>query len=96
MTTYIYVIGTQGNLQKIGYAADPAKRLAQLQTGNPEKLFLHYKIPVPDTRARLVEQRIHKEINYKRTMGEWFKLSPKEAIDLLDYAVIRWVDDQLL
>lgn len=96
MTTYIYVIGTQGNLQKIGYAADPNKRLAQLQTGNPERLYLHHKIPVPDSRARLVEKHIHKEISYKRATGEWFKLTPKEAVDLLNYAVIRWVDDQLL
>jgi hypothetical protein len=94
--TYIYIIGNRDSLQKIGYAINPAKRLKQLQTGNPEELFLHHKIEVPDDRARLIEQHIHREINYKRTKGEWFKLSPKEAIALLNFAAIRWVDDQML
>ena len=93
---YIYAIGNKDSLQKIGYAADPAKRLKQLQTGNPEQLYLHHSIQVPDSRARLVEQHIHKELNYKRTKGEWFKLTPSEARQFLNYAAIRWVDDSLL
>jgi len=92
---YIYVIGTNDK-QKIGFSGDVNKRLSTLQTGNPEKLIIHHKIEVPSERARLVENKIHKEYSYLRIKGEWFSMTPEKAKIVLDYALIRWADDPLL
>ena len=84
---YLYAIIDQKNqLVKIGYAKDPAKRCAQLQTGNPNPLSVIWKVEVEESRAKLVETKIHKEYNYKRVRGEWFKMSEQEATDVLNHA----------
>jgi len=39
-TDYVYIIGETGTANvKIGTSSTPTRRLAQLQTGNPRKLF---------------------------------------------------------
>jgi hypothetical protein len=91
----IYIIGTNER-QKIGYSGDVNKRLKTLQTGNPETLTIHHTIEVPNERARLVENKIHKEYNHLRIKGEWFNMTPNKAKDVLDFALIRWADDPLL
>ena len=64
----IYFIKAQSNV-KIGYAADPLKRLKELQTGNPYKLKLVATMPG----CFKTESAIHEVYKkYKRT-GEWFK-----------------------
>lgn len=94
---YLYAIADNTNqLIKIGYAADPKKRCAQLQTGNPNPLSVIWQVEIAENRARLVEDKIHKEYNYKRFRGEWFRMSAVEATDILNYAIIRWADDTLL
>jgi hypothetical protein len=93
---YIYVIGTEGRYQKIGFSNDVVKRLATLQTGNPEQLAIHHYEEVPADRVRLLERHIHKELNHKRIIGEWFALTPDEAKAMLQHAVIRWLDDETI
>lgn len=93
---FIYVIGNQTNRQKIGFSQDVHKRLSSIQTGNPEKLYLHHYVSVPKNRVRLLEKKIHTEMSYKRISGEWFNMSPSEAIAFLDFSVIRWLEDTLL
>lgn len=93
---YIYIIGTHNNHQKIGFAKDPHRRLKTLQTGNPDKLYLHHYVEIPDEKTRIMERKIHSEIGYKRISGEWFDITVDEAIGILDHAVIRWLDDPLL
>lgn len=91
----MYAIG-DGSRVKIGHSADPEHRLATLQTGNSAVLTLLGKIEVPDDRALLVEQKIHREYRHKHKRGEWFNFTEAEAISILAYAEIRWVDDPLL
>jgi predicted GIY-YIG superfamily endonuclease len=93
---YIYIIGNNENRQKIGFAKDPHRRLKNLQTGNPDKLYLHYYVEIPDEKTRIMESKIHSEISYKRISGEWFNISVEDAKLVLDHAVIRWLDDSLL
>lgn len=93
---FIYVIGNQTNRQKIGFSKDVQKRLSSIQTGNPEKLFLHHYVEVPKDRVRLLEKKIHTEMSYKRISGEWFNMTPEEAKLFLDFSVIRWLEDTLL
>ena len=92
---FIYIIGSSDK-QKIGISGDIPQRLQTLQTGNPEKLTVHHYVEVPDHRALVMEQKIHKELSHYRIRGEWFKMSPEMAKSQLNYAIIRWLDDPLL
>ena len=76
MKTYIYFIraGNYGSPIKIGVANNIAKRMAELQTGNPYKLVLVDWIEFDSRRkAYDIERKIHKELSQKRMEGEWFK-----------------------
>lgn len=99
MENYVYVIAArpEGPV-KIGYSADPQRRLAQLQTGQPEKLHLYHAEPFTPQRAPLFEKIIHKTIRHHRKKGEWFDISVSTAIGEIGFAVITYgdVDDHLL
>ena len=92
---YIYAIGTE-HRQKIGFSKDPAARLRHLQTGNAEELHLHGSIEVPESRVKLLERFLHKDMSYKRVKGEWFNLTKAEVLEYLSFAEITWVHDPLL
>lgn len=93
---FIYVIGPEIGSQKIGFSSDVERRLKALQTGHPEKLFIHHKVSVEKARVRLLERIIHKENRHIRLTGEWFNFTPKEAQETVDHAIIRYLDDSLL
>lgn len=93
---FIYVIGTKDRKQKIGISKNVNKRLTELQTGNPEKLYIHHFEEVPKDRVRLLERKIHKEFSYKRLEGEWFNMTSEEAKHMVMFAVIRWLEDDTL
>lgn len=63
--SYIYVIGTE-NQVKIGFSKTPEKRLKQLQTGNMNKLQLFYKEEVQDSKVRIIEHLIHRDLRDKK------------------------------
>ena len=90
---FLYVIGTTENKQKIGFTNDLNKRLKTLQTGNPDKLIIHHFEEVPNHRARIMEKRLHRDLSHKRLKGEWFNLTPLEAKSMLQFAIIRYLDD---
>jgi hypothetical protein len=56
---------------KVGRSADPARRLAQLQTASPARLELMGSIPGDEDE----EKRIHAlfEFQHERLNGEWFR-----------------------
>ncbi|RYD70080.1 MAG: GIY-YIG nuclease family protein [Verrucomicrobiaceae bacterium] len=94
METFIYVIsGDMAGPCKIGFSNNPEKRLRQLQTGHPAKLFLHHTQGFPEDRARLMEQIIHKTIRPFRLKGEWFKIDVASAIAEIEFALIRYGDE---
>jgi hypothetical protein len=64
----VYFIGA-GRFVKIGFAHDVAKRLVELQTGNPMPLVLLAVIP---NCAPSVERMYHKAFAGARIRGEWF------------------------
>lgn len=96
MSSYLYVIGNDTNKQKIGFSKDVEKRLKSLQTGNPDVLKIHYKIECPSEKTRKLENKIHTELSYKRLKGEWFSMTPDEAINYLEFAKITWLDSYLI
>lgn len=84
---FVYVIAISGGQYarvKIGIAADPLKRLAQLQTAQGQPLILCHAAWFPgESQARDIEGRMHDELSRWRCKGggsEWF-----------DTKVLRWV-----
>lgn len=76
---FVYII-TDGSAFKIGETSNcPSRRLAELQTGNPNKLTLVDVLHTPDRIA--VEKHIHEHLAPWRCNGgsEWFKF-PKEEL----------------
>jgi len=67
---HTYLIGAEGSdLVRIGYAADPQKRLANLQMGQPTMLSLSWSYP-GDYESPLVQR-----FAAHRVRGEWFDLT---------------------
>ena len=91
--SYIYSIGPKNGPIKIGYSKSPEKRIGELQTGCPEKLYLHYTAKVDDNKAEIIEHLIHRANNHKRINGEWFDLSIEDSQSEIEFALIRYSDD---
>ena len=77
---YIYVVGPQVGLQKVGLATDPRSRLATLQTACPFDLFLHIAVAVPFGDAHAIERGAHRLLARSCVRNEWFEATPAEAI----------------
>lgn len=79
MKAFIYVIAESSSGPcKIGYAKDPIKRLAAIQTGNPRKLGIVHTVRVHH--ARIIEGRIHSSLSDRAMSGEWFSISVEVAV----------------
>jgi len=78
----IYVIGpAESTVVKIGHTTlDPARRVAGLQTGNPERLVLRWSGEGDEK----LEKHLHVVFRDYRVQGEWFDLAqlgdPVEAV----------------
>lgn len=79
----VYVIATDDGLCKIGVSRNPEGRLAQLQTGCPQKLHIAYVCILAD-RAYEVEEFAHIALGKKAMGGEWFKCTEQEAIEAVN------------
>lgn len=79
----VYVIATDDGLCKIGVSRNPEGRLAQLQTGCPQKLHIAYVCILAD-RAYEVEEFAHIALGKKAAGGEWFKCTEQEAIEAVN------------
>ena len=70
----IYAIQAgDGGPVKFGVAENPAGRLRELQTGNPERLRLLTSAPVAGDKECL----IHHHLRDERMAGEWFRPTTK-------------------
>jgi len=79
---FLYVVQccNSDNFVKIGITSDePLKRLLQLQTGNPYELRMSAVFEVGDTQKE-VERMIHTQLKRFHIRGEWFKLTPEQAV----------------
>lgn len=70
---FVYFIqeGEDGPI-KIGWAKDPRRRLASMQSGNPRRLHLLGAIK---TKRRLLERELHDRFIEDHLTGEWFSPS---------------------
>lgn len=85
----VYAIRSEQGPIKIGIASDPAKRLTQLQNGNPSNLALiGYTDPFCEWSARLHEKLCHAYCAQYRIRGEWFLPGPR--VIALSYLLEEW------
>ena len=81
---YLYIIKMDRHrYYKIGIADNVKKRLATLQTGNPEKLTVLYKKEF--AYCTKLEKHIHNKYKNNRKTGEWFTLKEKDLEELINY-----------
>lgn len=67
---FVYFIGSgHGSPVKIGWAADPERRLCALQVGNPYKLTILAR----QTGTEKDERALHRQFKAHRLAGEWFE-----------------------
>lgn len=78
---YVMTFG-EGASRKIGFARDPAARMARLQTGLPDKLRAEYLLWTPALGvASLIERRVQQALKRvgAHEYGEWFRVAPSVA-----------------
>ena len=93
INTYLYVIAASPEGPcKIGFSANPEKRVRQLQTGHAYLLKLQYSQVVPNHEARRIEKQIHRTIGYRRSQGEWFSVTVDEAIAEVQFGLMSAID----
>ncbi len=76
---YVYAITEEGcgEFVKLGYSVNPAKRVAELQTGNPRKLvLLGFKKGTPAD-----ERALHAKYIKANVLQEWFKVEPSMSAE---------------
>jgi hypothetical protein len=79
--SFLYVIaGPDRSPVKLGFSAQPEKRVRQLQTGSSIVLSLYHIEKVDASRVKIAEKALHRLLGYKRLSGEWFDLTVEEAI----------------
>lgn len=85
--TFLYIIGEPDTEKfpcwnvKIGITRDLRARLRQLQPGHHSKLVIHKYYRFGDRRSALeAEARWHRFFEDAQMCGEWFGISPEEAI----------------
>jgi hypothetical protein len=92
---YLYVIAPANHEAgpcKLGISHDPSARLQQLQTGHPELLKVYHQEPASAENVKILERLLHRDINYLRQRGEWFKLSVEDAITHVRFTLIQYDD----
>ncbi|MBW4465046.1 MAG: GIY-YIG nuclease family protein [Pegethrix bostrychoides GSE-TBD4-15B] len=77
---------------KIGIAANPLRRLKQLQTGNGHRLSVLKAIDC--VAPRRVELGLHRQFSHYRKSGEWFELTAP-VLAHLEQVMDRLAVDQL-
>jgi len=89
----MYVIGSSiSGPVKLGISANPDQRVRQLQTGHAERLQVFHREPVPNTKARAFEKLLHRDVGYRRTVGEWFDLDVEQAVAQVQFTIIQYDD----
>lgn len=81
---YVYFIReANSHYIKIGYSNDPAKRLGELQIGNPHDMEIFAVLQLTDRDvARRIEAVYHERYKAALIRGEWYVLSDGDLADV--------------
>jgi hypothetical protein len=87
---YLYVIGaSRSGPLKLGISVNPDRRVNELQTGHAARLQVYHQEPVAPEKARVFESLLHKNLNHRRTHGEWFDVTVEQAIADIIFVLIE-------
>lgn len=77
---FLYVAEADG-LTKIGITKDPQSRVRALVSASGKSVWLAKTFTFPSMQAaRIVERQAHEHFSGRRSAGEWFKITPDEAV----------------
>jgi hypothetical protein len=82
MSASVYAIAAGEGPIKIGVSANLQRRVAELQTNQPQRLSIVYAVRVSDPLA--IERAAHTRLRLRRASGEWFNINRDEAIEAID------------
>jgi hypothetical protein len=77
---FVYVIRGDHNMTKIGVTTNPSARIASLRTASPFPLEFAFIGAMPDNDGYVLEKAAHAALARFRCNGEWFDISPENAI----------------
>lgn len=79
---YVYWLGPNLPTVKIGHTNNPARRLREFanETGTPGHKAAFAAIVWLDRRREAVELAVHRRLRDQRRDGEWFAVSPEDAL----------------
>ena len=83
----VYVIGGDGGTVKIGMSSKPKVRVRALERSEGRQLAVLHLVHRPLGDAEMVEDLAHALLDAKRTDGEWFDVTPEEAIAAVTEAI---------
>lgn len=78
--SYVYFIGDGIGPVKIGRSTNPHKRLAHMQTGNPNVLRIEALVQPMHTDSYIYELAMHNALSDRRVRGEWFEREAAQPI----------------
>ncbi len=87
---YVYVIGWDAGWQKVGFSYRPEKRAEVLRKAGAPRYKVHHQVEVAPQDVRGVEALAHHLLRAHHEEGEWFGVTPAEAIAAVDDAVVRY------
>ncbi len=80
---WVYVGTDASGLYKIGRTEkNPAKREAQIRNMNPTFRLVGYV--KADRLGVSLEEQLHAKFATRRVVGEWFRLTPEEAAEIIE------------
>lgn len=92
--TFIYVMGTEDGLQKIGVSIRPEERRVSLRGSSGQPLRLWLAVAGAQVDAVAAEKEAHASLASERRVGEWFAVSPAKAMRAVLQALSKIVQPQ--
>lgn len=84
-----FVLATELQFIKIGYAQDFQSRLRVLRSSSPDNLDVLGVIH--STEAGALEHALHRKFAADRVRGEWFRSGP-ELVQMIAEHAVTWID----
>lgn len=78
----IYVASAKNGPTKIGISYNPEKRAKELQGNGPVALTLVHFDDLPEGLEGAIERCAHRLVGAHRLRGEWFDITPEDAVKL--------------
>jgi DNA-binding transcriptional regulator YiaG len=79
----IYVFLSSDGPVKIGISVNPSKRRVHLERNGPASLTMVYEDSLPSKLASEAERIVKSKLEPHKRRGEWFSVSPDEAVDVV-------------